>query len=349
MESSAGTSVRWWRDPKLVDGYVQGVFEGGGAKGVLYAGALKAVLKRRLWFSAVAGASAGAITAAMIAAGMQPSEIAAETDKGLGAMAMPTTFSGVRRIRWGSGFLDHAAVLAWLRNVLCTRMNALGATVDDRGPSFADLFEITGIELFVAAVDLTARHVAVFTHSLTPNARIAETVMASATIPGAFEPMFFGKELPWRLFVDGGVASNYPVFVYQDEAFHEYSRLGERWADTPIVGFLLDEQSEASRVDVREVYRCGDFRGHLYDTLEAAEEMVGAPESTDSTPGSGSTDPASDRPLDDPVAESVDRVGRLLLDGGPDSVPGASPRPASRAQMGRTVCPGLSRGLSCGR
>lgn len=308
MESSGGTSSRWWLDPKLVDGYVDGVFEGGGAKGVLYAGALEAVLRRRLWFSAVAGSSAGAITAAMIAAGMQPSDIAAETDKGLCAMVTPSTFSGVRRIRWGTGFLDHAAVLDWLRGVMCTRMNALGVTVDSRGPSFATLFDVTGIELFVAAVDLSARNVAVFTHSLTPNARIAETVMASATIPGGFEPMFFGKEPPWRLFVDGGVASNYPVFVYRDEAFRRYSGLGDHSSKTPIVGFLLDEEPEDGRVDVREVYRDGAFRGHLNDVLEELKVLVQSPESRESTPGSDDASPigASDLPLEEPVAETAE-------------------------------------------
>lgn len=51
---------------------VLGVFEGGGAKGVLYVGALEAMAERNLWFSAVAGSSAGAITAALIASGMGP-------------------------------------------------------------------------------------------------------------------------------------------------------------------------------------------------------------------------------------------------------------------------------------
>src|SRR4029079_13476980 len=39
---------------------VKGVFKGGGAKGALYAGALQAVEEPGLWFSEVAGSSAGA-------------------------------------------------------------------------------------------------------------------------------------------------------------------------------------------------------------------------------------------------------------------------------------------------
>src|SRR5436190_404218 len=92
----------WWLDGERVDGYVSGVFEGGGAKGILYAGALEGLLRRKLWFSAVAGSSAGAITAAMIAAGMMPSEIRGQRKAGLAAMATPTRWNGFRRIRWGT-------------------------------------------------------------------------------------------------------------------------------------------------------------------------------------------------------------------------------------------------------
>jgi predicted acylesterase/phospholipase RssA len=284
--SAQEQGIRWWLNTGQVHGYVHGVFEGGGAKGVLYAGALEAVLRRGLWFSAAAGSSAGAITAAMIAAGMDPTDIGAETERGLRAMATPTKLNAMRRIRWGTGFLDHAGVLSWLRTVLCDRVRIAGGTVDERGPSFMGLFDLTGIDLFVAAVDLTARQVVVFHHSLTPRVRVAEAVMASATIPVAFEPLWFGDRWPWRLFVDGGVASNYPAFVYQDEAFRRYSRLGEHSSDTPIVGFLLDEEAPDGR-DVTpdeeapdgrdataDVYGRGDFRGPLNDTLDELREVV---------------------------------------------------------------------------
>jgi len=89
-----------------VEGFVHGVFEGGGAKGVLYAGALEGLLRRKLWFKAVAGSSAGAITAAMIAAGMTPAEIRDEKEPGLKAMARPTRCSGDRAVRTRDRYRD---------------------------------------------------------------------------------------------------------------------------------------------------------------------------------------------------------------------------------------------------
>src|SRR5687768_15058556 len=67
---------------------VNGVFKGGGAKGVVYAGALCAAEERGIRFRAVAGSSAGAITAALVAAGVS------------GAELEQTTSDALRAVRW---------------------------------------------------------------------------------------------------------------------------------------------------------------------------------------------------------------------------------------------------------
>jgi predicted acylesterase/phospholipase RssA len=54
---------------------VDGVFEGGGALGTAYLGGLRALHDNDIWFKRVAGNSAGAITAAMIAVGFTAPEI----------------------------------------------------------------------------------------------------------------------------------------------------------------------------------------------------------------------------------------------------------------------------------
>lgn len=54
---------------------VDGVFEGGGNLGTAYIGALMALEERGVWFKRVAGTSAGAITAALVAAGYTAEEL----------------------------------------------------------------------------------------------------------------------------------------------------------------------------------------------------------------------------------------------------------------------------------
>jgi len=54
---------------------IDGVLEGGGALGVAYCGALRLLQDQGIWFARVAGNSAGAITAGMIAAGFDATEM----------------------------------------------------------------------------------------------------------------------------------------------------------------------------------------------------------------------------------------------------------------------------------
>jgi predicted acylesterase/phospholipase RssA len=55
--------------------FVDGIFKGGGTAGVAYIGSLMALARNGVWFHRTAGTSAGAITAAIIAAGYNANEI----------------------------------------------------------------------------------------------------------------------------------------------------------------------------------------------------------------------------------------------------------------------------------
>src|SRR5690606_28534786 len=58
-----------------ITNHVDGVFEGGAALGAAYIGSLRLLEQQGIWFKRVTGNSAGAITAAMIAAGYTANEI----------------------------------------------------------------------------------------------------------------------------------------------------------------------------------------------------------------------------------------------------------------------------------
>ncbi len=80
---------------------VNGVFEGGGAKGLVYVGALRACEDRHLTFGAVAGSSAGAITAMLVACGYTADEVEARMREGLqslGRVAPATAYLSRRSL-----------------------------------------------------------------------------------------------------------------------------------------------------------------------------------------------------------------------------------------------------------
>src|ERR1043166_2872576 len=111
-----GTRELWWREQGITR-FIAGVFEGGGSKGRLYEGALGAMVEdsdRPCWFSAVAGSSAGAITAALIAAGLQPKQVSYKAAKGVGALRKPTLLNGSLRLRDGASYLDQDSLADWL-------------------------------------------------------------------------------------------------------------------------------------------------------------------------------------------------------------------------------------------
>jgi predicted acylesterase/phospholipase RssA len=254
---------RWWQDANLIDYCVSGVFEGGGAKGVLYAGALEGMVDERCWFDAVAGASAGAITATLVAAGMRPDQIKKRMNKALATLRLPTPLNGAFRVRDGASLLNQDALLSWLRHTLEASFRLLDGTRDGAGATFERLYELTGIELHVVAVDINRHQLVVFNHELTPTCQVTEAVVASAAIPFAFEGLWLnvpGRR--WGMIVDGGIAANFPTFVFTDRSFRAWAGLRDLPDTAPIVGFLLDE-ADSSTDEPRRVYKKAVFEPEL--------------------------------------------------------------------------------------
>jgi predicted acylesterase/phospholipase RssA len=246
-----------------VDRRLAGVFEGGGAKGIAYEGALSALEQSGLWFTAVAGASAGAITAALIAAGCTAADIARLSSGAMQTLADELALPAALRHRlpfvWkrlsSLANRDTAAAATsdtlenWLRHLLAERIG-----VPD--PSFADLYLFSGIELTIVAVDIHHRQHRVFTHTWSPAVSVASAAVASSSIPFALPPrrLLVASDDEYAApIVDGGVWTNFPLFVFEDAEFRAYhGMMPMRDLDATIVGFLLDEAaSEVTADDVR--------------------------------------------------------------------------------------------------
>ncbi|MEM9608914.1 MAG: patatin-like phospholipase family protein [Actinomycetota bacterium] len=226
---------------------VNGIFRGGGARGVAYAGALKAVESSGMWFGSVAGASAGAITAALIAAGLTADELAGETSAALASVrgGLPK-----RLVQMVAGhrhaFYDSDALRTWLAE----RLGEAMGTDPGRDVTFADLYERTEIELFVVTMDLATKAPIVFQHERTPDVAVADAVVASCAIPMAFparRAVVADDQHGGRVhqLVDGGAWANYPSFVYDDESFATWlggdATLARERSARETLGFVLGD------------------------------------------------------------------------------------------------------------
>jgi predicted acylesterase/phospholipase RssA len=238
----------------------------------LYEGALGAMLERQRprWFSAVAGSSAGGITAALIAAGLRPEEIARETDAALATLRVDSRWAGLARLRRGLGYIPTTSLEMWLRQVLRGHLGARLGRDDADLVTFVELFDATGIELDVVAVDIDARQPFVFNHRQTPHAEVVLAVLASAAIPFAFSPLRRGGD---AMIVDGGVSSNFPRFVFDDRSFRAAAGLDE--LSVPIIAFILDEPVDPVRRPQRPQRRPALIRALLWVLLVPVRIVIG--------------------------------------------------------------------------
>lgn len=255
MTSTTGVSSMSSRSPQLVNG----VFQGGGAKMIGYVGALRAIEERGLWFGSVSGASAGAIAASLIAAGMNAADLEDAIPAGLDAARSPIA------ARLGKAVIGHATSVfegRGLRTWLDAAYHERIGRTDDAPVTFAELYDWTKIELYVLSLDLATGLPVVFSRRTTPHVEVAGAVVASSSIPGAFPAgrAVFGcadSGFAVHQLVDGGAYANYPSFVFDDRSFRVWMRDETRrefgWDDDedtrcwteeearPVVGFVLSD------------------------------------------------------------------------------------------------------------
>ena len=274
----------WYEQPGKIDHMFYGVFEGGGAKGVAYVGALEAMAEEGCWFAGVAGASAGAITAALVAAGLSPEELKTMTDTALKQL-QTSKWAGLRRLQKATGYFSSGGLRDWLNDLLKEQVKLKTGTTPEKAVTFKQLFDATGVELNIVAADLSLKSQMVFSHNETPECDVADAVVASSSIPFAFPSRMLqvredndtAKPLYHHTIVDGGVWSNFPMYIFEDDAFREfYKRVPEKIESRDILGFLLkesDEQAPPCGEDVK-FPKEGEFSAREWSCTESAEDRA---------------------------------------------------------------------------
>ncbi len=285
---------------------VNGVFQGGGAKVVASAGALQALEEKHLWFGSVAGTSVGAITASLIASGMNAMELTDALQDGLETIHTPLPVRvGLAVVGRATAVYESEGLRRWINKTLAEKIGAPGT-----GPvTFRQLYELSDepIELYVLAVDLATELPVVFCRRTTPDVEVAGAVVASSAIPGAFpggRAVFSsGDGASVHQLIDGAAWANYPSFIFQDQGFRTWLR-GESeltgsassddqrvWAEEaarPVMGFVFGDEKRTEQrnsvgfvpIDRPPVDRRFDL-GPTYTSRKRATYLLGATLSSD--------------------------------------------------------------------
>ncbi|UBM60863.1 patatin-like phospholipase family protein [Marinilongibacter aquaticus] len=232
------------------------VMEGGGTKGIAYGGALMELEEKGMLKSVirVAGTSAGAIQASLLAIGYSAKEIAAilnqtpvESFNDGGFVA-----SNAHRLFHQYGWFQGETFLETLENVIANRLG-------NRNLTFAQLHELAKSypfrDLYVVAADLTVQQSVVFSYETHPQMRIADAVRISMSIPLYYEAVWANKEGKvfekpkpsdnCHLYVDGGILMNYPIGLFDHSKYIE-GREDEKQKvfNTETLGFRLDRPEQ---------------------------------------------------------------------------------------------------------
>jgi NTE family protein len=227
-----------------------GVFEGGGVKGIAFAGAIAAAERDagvREWVN-LAGTSAGSIVAALLVAGYDAAgleKILSEAvysrfaDCGPGGMWLGGVFNAVVRLR---GMAPGAYFLDWMREQLAASPLAkeLGKTeltfadvkrhdlppIGDLPGITPDRYERATYRLHVIGSDVTTGRMIILPDDLPDyedgrgkpfdkdSFPIVDAVRMSMSYPFLFTPVVLHRQGRPVYVVDGGLLSNFPIWLF---------------------------------------------------------------------------------------------------------------------------------------
>lgn len=196
------------------------VFEGGGVKGIAYAGALQVLDEKKILehIKRVGGTSAGAINAVLLGLGYSIKEV---TDilNGLDCHNFLDDSWGVvrntERLVSEFGWYKGDFFRGWIASIIKDKTGNPDAT-------FNDLQSMKGArgfrDLYFLGVNLSTRFAEVFSHEHTPRMCIADAVRISMSIPLFFRAV---RGIRGDVYVDGGLLDNYPVKLFDREKYVE--------------------------------------------------------------------------------------------------------------------------------
>lgn len=223
--------------------------EGGGTKGIALNAAIAELMTRGHRINRLVGTSAGAIAAALIAAGYTGDELVAmslarteddrplfaeyieeplvvdDSESWLGelqffalrfsqdAVARAASLRAMLSFLDRGGFVSGEGFVLWLSRQL-ERKSAGFASI-----TLGALYEATGVHLTVIATDLTSRRLRALNHRTAPRCPVVMAVRMSMSIPLFFAEVvwskewgtYLGEDLSDHVMVDGGVLSNLPI------------------------------------------------------------------------------------------------------------------------------------------
>ncbi len=220
------TSFTLSAHPDSLTTYRNLVFEGGGVRGIAYAGALSALEKRGTLqqIERVGGTSVGAITALLVALNYSADEMKTVLDDlDIGQFNDGRWFfvGGFSRMSRQFGWYRGERFERWLEGLITRKTGNARLT-------FAQLHQLHSgqpfRDLYVTGTNLTTQRAVVFSHEQTPEMALATAVRISMSVPLYFGAVLLDEQnqvvqhprkgQSYQVLVDGGITANYPLDLF---------------------------------------------------------------------------------------------------------------------------------------
>ncbi|MDR6998713.1 patatin-like phospholipase family protein [Neobacillus niacini] len=240
---------------------IDGVFSGGGIKGFALIGACQEIENQGFQFERLAGTSAGSIVAALIAAGYTSKEVYQLLEElDITAMLDPRkTFIPFSFAKW---LLVYFKLGLYKGNVfekwMTEKLEAKGIKI------FSDL---PPNKLRVVASDLSNGQLIVLPddlekYGITPGSfSIAKAIRMSCSIPYFFEPVKLRSIEGISIIVDGGVLSNFPMWLFDTEDGRKIR---------PVIGIKLSPSEYEHKK--HKIQNGVQLFGALFETMKDAHD-----------------------------------------------------------------------------
>lgn len=261
--------------PNSLNQFTNLVFEGGGVKGIAYCGALEILESKGILnnVSRVAGTSAGAITAGLLAVGFTNDEIF--------NLLKQTSFSSFMDSRWG--FIRDAIGLffkfGWYKGKKFQQWfeTQIEKKTGNKNFAFKDLQEAVSNkkpgfkELAVAGTNLSTQTTEIFSWETTPEIPIANAIRISMSIPLFFYIVNY-KEFRY---VDGGLYYNYPINIFDNVKYLSDKKFGKEIDYDPREGAIYNCQTLGLRVDTKKEIK-SVFENTPPQPIKSIKDYMGA-------------------------------------------------------------------------
>ncbi|MDF2859689.1 MAG: yqhO [Neobacillus sp.] len=240
---------------------IDGVFSGGGIKGFALVGAYQEIERRGFQFERVAGTSAGSIVAALIVAGYRGNEM----NQLLAELNLSEFLDTRKRIipfplakwfffYWKMGIYKGNELEKWVEGKLAAKGLR---TFSDLPPQKLRVIasDLSNGQLVVLPDDLVK-------YGISPGSfSIAKAIRMSCSIPYFFEPVKLNSMDGTNIIVDGGVLSNFPMWLFDRENVQKLR---------PVIGIKLSaSEYEHEKHQIKNAFQ---LFGALFETMKDAHD-----------------------------------------------------------------------------